>query len=79
MAATLILTPAQAEAVYSAMCALNNVNGRCVDLAIGDNAAVLVHATGTVTVIRYVTEPAERYASQHEFASAYGLNAGAAP
>lgn len=66
-----ILTQAQAEAVYSAMCALNNVGG-CIDCRIGyirvnesAIAGILIMARGKRT---------ERHDNQAAFAAAYGLN-----
>ncbi|MDR6216213.1 hypothetical protein [Paracidovorax wautersii] len=68
----MILNQAQAEAVYSAMCALNNVSGRCTELAIGDGDAIVQNYTsGTVIVID--GNATERYADQTAFATAYSL------
>lgn len=73
------LNQSQAEAVYSAMCALNNVGGR-VFAAMGDRR--VTEAKSCITVFERLEgqwEPRERYASQQEFAAAYGLNSDAAP
>lgn len=70
----MILSKPQAEAVYSAMCALNNVSGR-VFATMSDQR--VTEANGCVTVFEYLEgqwEPGERYASQSAFATAYGLN-----
>ncbi|WP_152554799.1 hypothetical protein [Bordetella bronchiseptica] len=68
----LILTTAQAEAVYSAMCALNNVHMRACDLRLG-NAIVTSDFNGTVRVIGTAIVDDERYADQGAFRDAYGL------
>lgn len=80
----MILKPAQAEAVYSAMCALNNV---------GASAAVRIPNSGTAIHVKQQTmgdshliqvfiadavgnptgKGFEEYAGQAAFASAYGL------
>lgn len=71
---TKILTEAQADAVYSAMCHLNNVGGfikasvqLCTVEEIGGRWIVVTdHTTGM----------REEYDGQHLFASAYGLQQG---
>lgn len=79
----MILAKAQAEALYSAMVALNNISGKMDALFAlpGDNAGQ-VHAheniiTGEVH-IRLINcddgEKRELYTSQHSFAEAYGVN-----
>jgi len=67
------LNPAQAEAVYSAMCGLNNVHMRACDLRFG-NAIVQVDFNGTVRVIGTAVVDDERYADQSAFATAYNLS-----
>jgi hypothetical protein len=77
---TKLLTQAQAEAVYSAMCALNNVGGKVkaeFDNPKGYHTAVFENAFKYVTVVesyfhRKTNE--EAYTSQAAFAEAYGLN-----
>ena len=67
---------AQAEAVYSAMCTLNNVGGR-VFATMGDQR--VTEANGCITVFEYLEgqwELGERYVSQSAFATAYGLQQG---
>lgn len=67
---TNILNQAQAEAVYSAMCALNNVGGR-----IAANIGV-INVYESIDGWVQVTSPGlptEVYATQSEFATAYGL------
>ena len=67
-----ILNRAQAEAVYSAMCALNNVSFRACDLSF-DKAIVKQAFSGAINVIGVVGDD-ECYDSQSAFATAYGLN-----
>lgn len=78
-----ILTQAQAEAVYSAMCALNNVGGsnRHIDIPGngGENIAIVAKTDGQVAVwleCRGLAHRAEDYADQSAFAAAYGLSQG---
>jgi hypothetical protein len=72
-----ILNPSQAEAVYSAMCALNNVSGaiRVIFAAEGQKVIKVRQCEdfGSISVI-HGFETVERYASQYEFFTAYGLN-----
>lgn len=75
---TLILTTAQAQAVYSAMCALNNL-GRVGGSVIipkepdqSDEPRVSWNFLG-VTVHQDLTFHKEYYADQSAFAAAYGL------
>lgn len=72
-----VLSPKQAESIYMAMCHLNNVNGR-LDVFIQDqgihcremtDGCVVIHKTPSSTQDTVM----ESYASQVEFASAYGL------
>jgi hypothetical protein len=85
--AALILNSAQAEAVYSAMCALNNV-ALCEGLSIsfigtinGNAERIKVEETDK-DVIRVSyrlgrEDEREHHEGQAAFATAYGLNAGA--
>lgn len=82
LAARLILNKSQAEAVYSAMCALNNVSAR-IKAQFGDVSTdgvnVFEEVDDTVTVVRvrhYDVLEAENYANQAAFATAYGLQQG---
>lgn len=68
----MILTQAQAEAVYSAMCALNNVGGICGDLTLAEG--LRVQWLASVTVRDGLSGPSEGYLNQAAFATAYGLN-----
>lgn len=79
-----LLNRAQAEAVYSAMCALNNVGATIgsVHLPIAEPGYTLTVNSHPITQTVSVTVWAgvisrriatDRYASQHEFAKAYGL------
>lgn len=70
----MILNPAQAEAVYSAMCALNNVAGR-VRIYLDDGVVVSESKEGRVYVMGELGS--EVFATQASFATAYGLNADA--
>lgn len=84
-AAALILTKAQAEAIYSAMCVLNNVGGK-VDAYVpnlsnpakkGHLVAVREMGATTIEVRAGFAEEEERedYRNQAAFAAAYGLGA----
>lgn len=66
----MILNQAQAEAVYSAMCELNNVSMR-LQAQIG-STRVYENTEGNVVVDAF-SLPAETYESQASFAAAYGL------
>lgn len=81
----LILTPAQAEAVYSAMCALNNVSGAQLQTVIpATTGAVRVREmpSGTIAIEYLLRSQApdglwlETYDNQSAFATAYGLQQG---
>ncbi len=76
---SMILNASQADAVYSAMCALNNVSMRldgCVAAGIrcreDENGAVFVFDMRA----GHTGGPCEEYASQNAFATAYGLQQG---
>lgn len=73
MASDLILTTAQAQAVYSAMCALNSAHIRACDMRFG-SAIVTSDFNGVVRVVGKVEQDDERYADQIAFADAYGLS-----
>lgn len=70
---SLILNQSQAEAVYSAMCALNNVGGalsatiEVIRVEETHSGAVQVWTLDTI-------DNPERHADQSAFATAYGLN-----
>lgn len=66
----MILNQSQAEAVYSAMCALGNVSGR-VDAQM-PSGRVVEGANGVILVTAY-GKPSEDYGNQSAFATAYGL------
>jgi len=76
MASNLILTTAQAQAVYSAMCALNNI-GAVIDVEIpGGCGGTRIQGTFTGSVRveqRWDDWKSERYPDQDAFAAAYGL------
>jgi hypothetical protein len=68
---TMILNRSQAEAVYSAMCALNNVSGTINEVDVG---SAKVHASSAgIEVSQDRTGPMEFYLTQTAFATAYGL------
>lgn len=77
MQSNLILTPAQAKAVYSAMCALNNI-GAVIDVEIpGGCGGTRIQGTFTGSVRveqRWDDRKSERYPDQDAFAAAYGLS-----
>lgn len=80
-----ILNQAQAEAVYSAMCALNNVGGNIkanlpISAKVPLSPAAYIRVfedDGLVKVVRcvdFLVKANEVYNSQAEFAAAYGLD-----
>jgi hypothetical protein len=73
----MILNKSQAEAVYSAMCALNNVGNTSGDVCIPGARGqqdIRVQWLDGVTVRRgALTGPREEYPTQAAFAEAYGL------
>ncbi|AVS68144.1 hypothetical protein C8245_22985 [Paracidovorax avenae] len=76
MSTSRILTQAQAEAVYSAMCNLNNVFMR-LDGCVGTGIRCHEDENGEVFVFKtlagHTGGPREEYANQTAFAAAYGL------
>lgn len=76
---TLILTTAQAEAAYSAMCALNNISMR-LDGCVGDGIRMHEDENGEVFVFEtragHTGGLREEYENQSAFATAYGLQQG---
>ena len=83
---TMILTTAQAKAVYSAMCALNNVGGTIkVTLPLGRGNAtardcIRVYEDDSMVKVNriedFVIDSREVYDNQSAFATAYGLHQG---
>jgi len=74
----MILNNAQAEAVYAAMCALNNVNG-CVTAEFPvEGVQVVEFDDGSIAVKRDQRIVVEAYENQSDFAAAYGLDHGGA-
>ncbi len=71
----MILNQAQAEAVYSAMCALNNVGGK-LWCYVGGYRIEDEGADGVTIMNDYRVNPQtlERHASQAAFAAAYNLS-----
>ena len=79
MPKSLILNPSQAEAVYTAMCHQNNVSGTLSATLPGGVRVEECH-DGSIQVWTLDTmDRPERYASQANFATAYGMNEDAAP
>lgn len=72
---SLILSKAQAEAIYQAMCALNNVGGRldCTLPSTDGGIKVCELAKGSIRI--FGANP-EIHADQSAFAAAYGLQQG---
>ena len=68
---TKILTTTQAEAVYSAMCHLNNVGVIGGDLTLTEG--LRVQWLECVTVRDGLSGPREEYPNQAAFATTYGL------
>lgn len=75
----LILNKAKAEAIYSAMCALNNVNGR-IKVEFGDIGTEGINIfeleSGSIRVAyvkKYSTRRCETYTTQDDFKQAYEL------
>jgi hypothetical protein len=73
----MILNQYQAAAVYSAMCALNNVGSVSSAFNLPNGAWVLLRADGAVSIAPEACFANwERYDSQSAFAAAYGLQQG---
>ena len=80
---TKILSQSQAEAVYSAMCALNNVGGRIEHMQFptdaGESVSVVERLDGKVDVWlsrNGQAHESESHANQAAFADAYGIYQG---
>lgn len=82
MNATKILSQAQAQAIYSAMCALNNVGGRIARMAINIDGMRAVSAaelpSGGIDICQMSDDGliTESYADQAAFVAAYGVQQG---
>lgn len=78
-----ILSQSQAEAIYSAMCALNNVGGRVTAEFGGlqayelSDGSICVQGDAAVRNGAAMEDGIEAYDSQSAFAQAYGLQTGA--
>lgn len=68
----MIMNKSQAEAVYSAMVALNNVSGAITEVRM-DNIRIHQTNDGKVLVDDAVSDKLEIYTDQGQFATAYGL------
>lgn len=66
----MILNQSQAEAVYSAMCALNNVGAR-IDVRLPSGR--VVEGPNSVILVTAYAKSSEEYNNQSDFAAAYGL------
>lgn len=75
-----LLNKSQAEAVYSALCALNNVGNCSGEINIPDGINVKFNVYGGVYVSRAQDSGFVKRAfySQSDFAEAFGLNEGVA-
>ena len=74
----LVLNQAQAEAAYSAMCALNNVSSRLM-ATFEEKLRVVERPSGGIYVLEMLQgewSPSERYDDQAAFATAYILQQG---
>ncbi|KLR58005.1 hypothetical protein [Diaphorobacter sp. J5-51] len=70
-----ILNQSQAEAIYSAMCALNNLGSTSIELDLPGDIWIQAGVNGGVIVCpRHVGAKLEQHASQAAFAAAYGLD-----
>ena len=70
-----ILNQSQAEAVYSAMCHLNNVGG-ALSAVIGGIRVEETHSGAVQVWTLQTNSKKERHSSQSAFATAYGLQQG---
>jgi hypothetical protein len=68
----MILNKSQAEAVYSAMCVLNNVNGK-IDVYIDGCIQVIECSRNRILVTKAREAHEERYENQNAFREAYGI------
>lgn len=71
----MILNQSQAEAVYSAMCTLNNVNGALSATIEGVRVEETHSGAVQVWTLGSIGNP-ERHTNQSAFAAAYGLQQG---
>lgn len=77
----MILTQAQAKAVYDAMCALNNVSGQINRIQFGDlsEKAICVGQIDSSESVRvwyvehFQTRRNENFTTQDDFVTAYGV------
>ena len=70
----MILIQTEAETVYSAMRALNNVGGRLHAMLDQDHKVHVVETDRSIEIWTEGGGPVESYADQSAFAAAYGLN-----
>lgn len=69
----MILNQSQAEAVYSAMCALNNIAARAQRLYLPNDVEVVENIAGAVQIQNIPDGTGEYFSSQAAFAAAYNL------
>lgn len=69
----MILSQAQADAVYSAMCNLNNVGARFGSVHMPDGRGVCQYEDGVI-VVSQVGGVSEAYNNPAQFREAYNLN-----
>mgnify|MGYP000988692855 CR=1 FL=1 len=70
---SLILNSSQAQAVYDAMCALNNVSADRVSVTFGMVKVIVAPVGFGVTVLGEMIYEYEEYFTQFDFAIAYGI------
>lgn len=71
----MILNKSQADAVYSAICALNNIGNVSGEFNLPNDVWIQSQACGAIRIVPQVHgAKIESFASQFEFATAYGLN-----
>jgi len=69
----MILSQAQAEAVYSAMCALNNIGAHTDSFKLPDDKTVTLYGSEGSVGVSVKLRTIESYDSQAAFADAYNL------
>lgn len=72
----MVLNKPQAEAIYSAMCALNNVIGRIGSMSLPEAGIVVNEFANGRVIINSIYVGDESHANQAAFAAAYGLQQG---
>lgn len=75
-AAGLILTKAQAEGVYRAMCEINNVGERLDKITLASGELYVRENEAGQVIVESLEDGVETHFNQSEFATAYGLQQG---